>query len=84
VAAIGRRSPLAASGRVNNIAAIMETPVIEEILTHLSVQARAPPRAPALGQALLHAAGRAQPVTVQAARRYGPREAAARGALCDG
>ena len=34
------------------IAAILEQSVIEKILTHLGLQARAPPRAPARGQAL--------------------------------
>ena len=34
------------------IAAILEAPVIEKILTDLGLQARAPPRAPARGQAL--------------------------------
>ncbi|MDP1647154.1 MAG: hypothetical protein Q8M01_02995, partial [Rubrivivax sp.] len=34
------------------IAAIVETPVIEKILTHLGLQARARPRAPSRGQAL--------------------------------
>jgi hypothetical protein len=34
------------------IAANLEQPVIEKILTHLGLQARAPPRAPARGQAL--------------------------------
>ena len=34
------------------IAAILEQPVIEKILTHLGLQARVPPRAPARGQAL--------------------------------
>ena len=34
------------------IAAIPEQPVIEKILTHLGLQARAPPRSPARGQAL--------------------------------
>lgn len=42
-------------GELKIIAAIQEQPVIEKILTHLSLQARAPPRAPARGQAL-HAA----------------------------
>ena len=37
-------------------AAILEAPVIERILTHVGLQARAPPRAPALGQTLLQAA----------------------------
>lgn len=37
------------------IAAIIEQPVIEKILTHLGLQARAPPRAPARGSQL-HAA----------------------------
>ena len=43
-------------GELKIIAAILETPVIERILTHVAVQIRAPPRAPARGQALLHAA----------------------------
>ena len=34
------------------IAAILEAPVIEKILTHLGLQARAPPRSPARSQAL--------------------------------
>ena len=34
------------------IASILEAPVIENILTHLGLQARASPRAPARGQAL--------------------------------
>ena len=38
------------------IAAILEAPVIEKILIHLGLQARAPPRAPARWQALLRAA----------------------------
>ena len=43
-------------GELKIIAAILEAPVIERILTHLGLQARAPPRAPALGQTLLQAA----------------------------
>ena len=39
-------------GELRIIAAILEQPVIEKILTHLGLQARAPPRAPARGQAL--------------------------------
>ena len=39
-------------GELKIIAAILEVPVIERILTHLGLQARAPPRAPARGQAL--------------------------------
>ena len=39
-------------GELRIIAAILERPVIEKILTHLGLQARAPPRAPARGQAL--------------------------------
>ncbi len=39
-------------GELKIIAAILEAPVIEKILTHLGLQARAPPRAPARGQAL--------------------------------
>jgi hypothetical protein len=37
---------------LKTIAAILEAPVIEKIPTHLRLQARAPPRAPARGQAL--------------------------------
>lgn len=43
------------SGELKIIAATLEQPVIEKILTHLRLQARAPPRAPARGRAL-HAA----------------------------
>ena len=39
-------------GELKIIAAILEAPVIEKILTHLGLQARVPPRAPARGQAL--------------------------------
>ncbi len=39
-------------GELKVIAAILGQPVIEKILTHLGLQARAPPRAPARGQAL--------------------------------
>ena len=39
-------------GDLRIIAAILEPPVIEKILTHLGLQARAPPRAPARGKAL--------------------------------
>jgi hypothetical protein len=39
-------------GELKFIAAILGQPVIEKILTHLGLQARAPPRAPARGQAL--------------------------------
>ncbi len=39
-------------GEPKIVAAILEQRVIEEILTHLRLQARAPPRAPARGQAL--------------------------------
>ena len=39
-------------GELRIIAAILEQPVIEKILTHLGLQARAPPRSPARGQAL--------------------------------
>ena len=35
-----------------DIAAILEQPVIEQILTHLGLQARAPPRVPARGSQL--------------------------------
>ena len=39
-------------GELKIIAAILERPVIEKILTHLGLQARAPPRSSARGQAL--------------------------------
>jgi hypothetical protein len=39
-------------GELKVIAAILEQAVIEKILTHLGLQARAPPRSPARGQAL--------------------------------
>ena len=39
-------------GELKIIAAILEQPVIEKILTHLGLQARAPPRCPAREQAL--------------------------------
>ena len=42
-------------GELKIIAAILEQPVIEKILMHLGLQARAPPRAPARGSQL-HAA----------------------------
>jgi len=45
----GRRQ---AAWPVKIIAAILEQSVIEKILTHLGLQARALPRAPARGQAL--------------------------------
>ena len=39
-------------GKMKIIAAILDQPVIEKILTHLGLQARAPPRAPARGPQL--------------------------------
>ena len=39
-------------GELKIIAAILGQPVIEKILTHLGLQARAPPWAPARGRAL--------------------------------
>ena len=39
-------------GDLKIIAAILDQPVIEKILAHLGLQARAAPRAPARGQAL--------------------------------
>jgi hypothetical protein len=39
-------------GELEIIAAILQAPVIEKILTHLGLLARAPPWAPARGQAL--------------------------------
>ena len=39
-------------GELKIIAVILEAPVIEKFLMHLGLQARAPPQAPARGQAL--------------------------------
>ena len=39
-------------GELKILAAILEQPVIEKILMHLGLQARASPRAPARGEAL--------------------------------
>ena len=39
-------------GELKIIAAILEAPIIEKILTHLGLPARAPPRAPARGPQL--------------------------------
>ncbi len=39
-------------GELKSMAAILEQPEIEKILAHLGLQARAPPRSPARGQAL--------------------------------
>jgi hypothetical protein len=39
-------------GELKIIAAILEQPVIEKILTHLGLQGRAPPCAPARGSQL--------------------------------
>ena len=42
-------------GELNFIAAILEQPVIQNILTHLGLEARVPPRAPARGSQLQEA-----------------------------
>jgi hypothetical protein len=65
-------------GELKIIAAILDQSVIEKILMHLGLQARAPPRAPARGHAL-QAAWPSRSVTVQATRRPGPRGSAASG-----
>ncbi|MEY3253167.1 MAG: hypothetical protein RL227_2140 [Pseudomonadota bacterium] len=44
--------PSCGGGELKIIAAILERPVIEKILAHLGLQARAPHRAPARAQAL--------------------------------
>ena len=44
-------------GELKIYAAILEAPVVEKILTHLGMQARAPPRAAARGHALQAAFG---------------------------
>jgi len=54
-------------GQLKIIAAIMEQPVIEKILTHLGLPARAPPRAPAR-RSQLQAASAPPANTFQAAR----------------
>ena len=59
------------SGELKIIAAIVEQPVIEKILTHLGLQARARPRPPARGQAL-QAAWLPRSIAVRATRRPGP------------
>ena len=43
-------------GQLKIIAAILEAPVIERILTHLGLQARAPPRTPARERQVVQAA----------------------------
>jgi len=59
-------------GELKIIAAIMEQPVIEKILTHLGLQARAPPRAPARRSVATASGLRSSSNTFQAARRPGP------------
>jgi hypothetical protein len=49
------RAQLESLRRAQDHPAILETPVIEKILAHLGLQARAPPRAPALVQMQLAA-----------------------------
>ena len=43
-------------GQLKIIAAILESAVIERILTHLGLQSRAPPRTPARERQVAHAA----------------------------
>ena len=68
-------------GSLKIIAAILEQPVIEKILTHLGLQARAPPRAPARGQAL-----QAEPGHKQSSGLFAPGEESGHepGAPCKG
>ena len=56
-------------GELKIVAAILERPVIHNVLTHLGLQARAPPRAPARGQAL-----QAEPGHEQSSRLFVPGE----------
>lgn len=49
---LGLEHCLNCSGKLKAITAILEQRVIEKILVHLGLQARAPPRAPARSQAL--------------------------------
>jgi hypothetical protein len=61
-------------GELKIIAAILEQPVIEKILTQWGLQARASPRAPARGQRAAHPPGRGhlrQPGSLDR-RRHGP------------
>ena len=44
--------PNCGGGELKIIAAILERPVIEKILTHLGLKARTPPRAAERGQSL--------------------------------
>jgi len=55
------------SGELKIIAAILEQPVIEKILTHLGLEARAPAHAPARGSQL-QAARDSSAKTFEAAR----------------
>jgi hypothetical protein len=59
-------------GELKLIAAILEAPVIEKMLTCLGLQARAPPRAPARGQGLKAAWAKSINVD-RVARRHGSR-----------
>ena len=63
-------------GELKIIAAILEQPVIEKILTRLGLQAPAPPWAPAPDQAL-HAASRCPTLKVHATRHPAPVNSAA-------
>ena len=56
-------------GELKLIPAILEQPVIEKILTHLGLQARAPPRASTRGQAL-----QAEPAHKQSSGLFVPGE----------
>ena len=58
-------------GKLKIIAAIVEAPVIERILNHLGLQARAPPRAPARGQ-MSTPKGSAASLRRRARLGYGP------------
>jgi hypothetical protein len=69
-------------GQLKIIAVILEAPVIGKILTHVGLQARAPPQAPARGLALQAARGRPTG-TFQATQHPGPAKSAATAGLRD-
>ena len=68
-------------GELKSIAAILKQPVVEKILTQLGLQARAPPRSAARGQAL-----QAEPGHKQSSELFVPGEESGHrpGALCRG
>jgi hypothetical protein len=66
-------------GELKIIAAILEQPVIERILMHLGLQARAPPRPQPVGRLCCTPPERTEPMTVHLVKRQGLRGSAAPG-----